>query len=83
MLILGRRPGDAIAIGNGIRVVLLACDHRGARIGIEAPDDVTILREEIVLAVTDENRRASESAHARELLRSMNSDNDHASGQAS
>lgn len=83
MLILGRRPGDAIAIGNGIRVVLLACDHRGARIGIDAPDDVTILREEIVLAVSDENRRASESAHARALLDSTNRNNESAPEQES
>jgi carbon storage regulator len=72
MLILGRRPGDAIVIGNGIRIVLLACDHRGARIGIEAPDDVSIVREEILLEVTDENRRASDTAHARALLESIN-----------
>ena len=48
MLILGRKAGDAILIGDGIRIVVLACDRKGVRLGIDAPSDVTILREEIV-----------------------------------
>ena len=59
MLILGRKPGDSILIGDGIRVVVLACDRKGVRLGIEAPSDVTILRAEIVNDVTAENQRAS------------------------
>ena len=59
MLILGRKPGDSILIGDGIRVVVLACDRGGVRLGIEAPADVTILRGEIVNDVTAENQRAS------------------------
>lgn len=58
MLILSRRPGDAIVIGDGIRVVVLECDRRGVRLGIEAPAEVSILREEIVRQIADENRRA-------------------------
>ena len=58
MLILSRRPGDAIVIGDGIRVVVLECDRRGVRLGIEAPPEVSILREEIVRQIADENRRA-------------------------
>lgn len=58
MLILGRKVGDAILIGDGIRVVVLASDRGGVRLGIEAPSNVTILREEIVSDITDENKRA-------------------------
>jgi carbon storage regulator len=58
MLILGRKPGDSILIGDGIRVVVLACDRGGVRLGIEAPSDVTILRGEIVNDIAEENRRA-------------------------
>ena len=58
MLILGRKVGDTILIGDGIRVVVLACDRKGVRLGIEAPSDVTILRGEIVTDITDENKRA-------------------------
>lgn len=58
MLILGRKVGDSILIGDGIRVVVLACDRKGVRLGIEAPSDVTILRGEIVSDITAENQRA-------------------------
>ncbi len=58
MLILNRRPGEAILIDGGIRVVVLQSDRRGVRLGIEAPDDTHIRREELVSQVAAENRRA-------------------------
>jgi carbon storage regulator len=58
MLILGRKAGDAIYIGDGIRLVVLACDRAGVRLGIEAPADVKIMRGEIVSDITAENHRA-------------------------
>lgn len=64
MLILGRKAGDSILIGDGIKVVVLACDRGGVRLGIEAPDDVTILRGEIVNDVAAENQRASSAGTA-------------------
>jgi carbon storage regulator len=68
VLILSRKPGDAIIIEGGIRVVVLACDRKGVRLGIEAPPSVTILRSEIVTAIAEENQRASASAEASEWL---------------
>lgn len=59
MLILGRRVGDAILIDGGIRIVVLAADSRGVRLGIEAPRGVGVVREEIALQIADENRRAA------------------------
>jgi carbon storage regulator len=67
VLILGRRPGDAILIDGGIRVVVLAVDGGTVRLGIEAPDSVGIVREEIVSEITDENRRANAGDRARAL----------------
>ena len=64
MLILGRKAGDAILIGDGIRIVVLACDRKGVRLGIDAPSDVTILREEIVTDVAAENQRAGNAGAA-------------------
>ncbi len=58
MLILGRKAGDSILIGDGIRIVVLACDRKGVRLGIEAPSSVTILRAEIVNDIAEENKRA-------------------------
>jgi carbon storage regulator len=47
MLILSRRPGDAILIDGGIRIVVLASGQRSVRLGIEAPAAIGIVREEI------------------------------------
>jgi carbon storage regulator len=69
MLILSRRPGDSILIGDGIRVVVIASDRRGVRLGIDAPSDVSILRGEIVSEIADENRRANAAPEAAEWLR--------------
>ncbi|MEK9502528.1 carbon storage regulator [Gaopeijia maritima] len=58
MLILSRRAGEAIRIGGDVRVVVMATSDGSVRLGIEAPGDVTILREELVLQVESENLRA-------------------------
>ncbi|MCC6316101.1 MAG: carbon storage regulator [Gemmatimonadaceae bacterium] len=68
MLILSRKPGDAVLIAGGIRIVVLASDRRGVRIGIEAPPHVNIVREEIVAQVADANRSATAGADARALV---------------
>jgi carbon storage regulator len=68
VLILSRKPGDAIIIEGGIRVVVLACDRKSVRLGIEAPPSVTILRSEIVVAIAEENQRATDTADASQWL---------------
>lgn len=47
MLIFTRRPGDAFYVGPHVKVVLLGVKGNQARIGIEAPKDVEVHREEI------------------------------------
>jgi carbon storage regulator len=68
MLILSRRVGDAILVEGGIRIVIIACDRKGVRIGVEAPSDVSILREEIVTQIASENQRANATPDMRDLL---------------
>lgn len=68
MLILSRKPGDAVVIDGGIRIVVLASDRRGVRLGIDAPSHVSIVREEIASQVADQNRRAGADVAARELI---------------
>ncbi len=63
MLVLGRREGDSILIDGGIRIVVVACDRQGVRLGIEAPSDVKILRGEIADQVASENQRATVAAN--------------------
>jgi carbon storage regulator len=47
MLILMRRTGESIHIGPNIVVTLISLERNRARIGIEAPRDVPVDREEI------------------------------------
>jgi carbon storage regulator len=47
MLILTRREGETLLIGDNIEVTVLAVNGGQVRIGIEAPREVTILREEV------------------------------------
>jgi len=48
MLVLSRKPGEKIQIGGGITVTVLELTQNRVRIGIDAPQDVRILREELV-----------------------------------
>jgi carbon storage regulator len=47
MLVLMRKPGEAIQIGPNILVTLVSLERNRARIGIEAPRNVVIDREEV------------------------------------
>lgn len=47
MLILTRKPGETLIIGDDIKVSVLGVKGGQVRIGIEAPNDVSIHREEI------------------------------------
>ncbi len=61
MLVLRRRPGEKIRIGNDITIEILETKGRQVRIGIEAPDRVSVLREEVFLKIEQENRQAAQS----------------------
>jgi carbon storage regulator len=47
MLILTRRIGETVIIGENIKVTVLRVQGSQVRVGIDAPKDVTVLREEI------------------------------------
>jgi carbon storage regulator len=55
MLILTRRPGETICIGDDIRVTVMDLHGTQVRIGIKAPKDVVVDREEIALRKAQEN----------------------------
>ena len=48
MLILTRRDGESLKIGETVTVKVLAVNGRQVRIGIDAPTDIEILREELL-----------------------------------
>jgi carbon storage regulator len=59
MLILARRPGERVVIGENILVTVMEVSGNTVRLGIEAPQGISIYREEIWLAVEEENRAAA------------------------
>jgi carbon storage regulator len=62
MLILARRPGERVVIGDDIVVTVMEVSASTVRLGIAAPQGVSIFREEIWLAVKEENRAAAAAA---------------------
>jgi carbon storage regulator len=59
MLILTRRPGERVVIGDEVLVTVMGVSGHTVRLGIAAPQGVPIYREEIWLAVKEENRAAA------------------------
>lgn len=47
MLILRRKKDESILIGDNIRITVLECGSEGVRIAIDAPKQISILREEL------------------------------------
>lgn len=47
MLVLSRRVGESIKIGDDITITLVGINHLQVKIGVDAPKDVPIRREEI------------------------------------
>ena len=60
MLVLTRRPGEQIVIGEGIRVTVVSLGPGRVKIGIEAPPNVRIDRQEIHERIVQERERASD-----------------------
>jgi carbon storage regulator len=61
MLIVARRKGQRIRIGGDIEVVVTELSRGEVRLGIVAPKDVTVLREEVRAAIAEANREAAKS----------------------
>lgn len=61
MLILTRKRGESIYIGGRIKVTVVDLKPNQVRIGIDAPQDERVYREEIYLQILEENQRAASS----------------------
>jgi carbon storage regulator len=64
MLIVTRRPGEKIMVGDDVVVHVIEIVGNSVRVGIEAPRSVPVYREEIWHAVREENRAAADAAPA-------------------
>lgn len=61
MLVLTRKLGETIAIDDNIKIVVVQIKGRQVRLGIEAPRETKIHREEVYTAIQTENKSAAES----------------------
>jgi carbon storage regulator len=59
MLVLTRKPGQSVYIGNDIKVTLHGIRGNQVRLGIDAPGNVRIYREEIFNQILEENQSAA------------------------
>lgn len=58
MLILTRRPGESIYLGDDIKITVLSVQGKQIKVGLDVPEDLPVYREELYLRVQEQNRMA-------------------------
>lgn len=77
MLLLTRKEGESILIGDDIKITVVEVLGDRVRLGIEAPRSMPVYREEVYLAIREENRQAAlGSGSADELLKRFRKEGD-------
>jgi carbon storage regulator len=71
MLVLRRRAGESLLIGDNIEVELLAVSPQGAKLGIRAPKETVVLRKELKITQEQNVRAAQGPADFREALEKL------------
>ena len=66
MLILTRKRGESIYIGGRIKVTVVEIKGNQVRVGIDAPQEERVYREEIYLQILEENRQAAQAVAEQE-----------------
>jgi len=67
MLVLRRRAGESLLIGNDVEIEVLAITAQGAKIGIRAPKETVVLRKE--LKITQQQNEAAAQGLSPENLK--------------
>lgn len=71
MLVLTRKKGEAIMIGDHIELIVLGTEGDTVRLGISAPKSVEVFRKEIYLSIQETNKDALGSASNYNSLNEM------------
>ena len=64
MLVLSRKLGQSFHIGPDVRITIVKVDRNSVRIGIHAPEEVSVRREEIAFEVPQPQSRSCEAGAA-------------------
>ena len=70
MLVLRRRAGESLYIGDDVEIEVLAINAQGAKIGIRAPKETVVLRKELKLT-QEQNAVAAQALAPAELDRAI------------
>lgn len=68
MLILSRKVDEKIKIGNDITITLIEVRGDQVKIGVEAPKNVKVFRQEVFEAIQSENKEAAANSETLEAL---------------
>ncbi len=61
MLVLSRKKGESVMIGDQVEIVVLSVEGDAVKIGINAPKQMEIYRKEIYEAILNSNQEAAQS----------------------
>ena len=67
MLVLSRKVGERLWIGDGISITVVKITGGGVRIGVEAPPEMPVVREELKLRMEQQQARDKENTTGSDL----------------
>jgi len=67
VLVLSRKLDESIVIGDNIVVKVVAIENGTVKLGIDAPKEISIIRNELIEELKEQNRAAAHKADSQEL----------------
>lgn len=62
MLILTRRPGESLYLGENIKLKVLSIQGKQIKLGLDVPEDMAVYRDEVYLKIKEQNSLALEAS---------------------
>ncbi len=73
MLIISRKIGEELKIGDDIVVKIVDIDKNQVKVGIDAPKNIAILRMELIKEIAQQNKLSTSSKVNKEILETLSS----------